>query len=691
MIDVRACAWPPERLAEALETIARAMGVTATFAAHGDTGPRSTDEEPVDRWLTDACAHLGLELEHGNLAYAAVDRALPKLAPALVRVDAGFLAVVRCGRDAELALPDGSRRRMSLAALRGVLVGPLEAGALPAIDRLVERHALHPRAGVALLREQLQAARVRGFWQFDRPAAGSVWTEARSAGIPRRLVQLVAALALQYALLLAAWGVIGRAALLGRFDIGWFAAWLLLLATQVPISAVVLWLQGVITVAAGATLKRRLLLGAMRLAPEEIRSQGVGQLLGRVLEAVNLEGRLLLGALTALTVVVEIAMGVALLVAVGSVFCAVLLVTFSGLTVLLARREVVAMRAWSRTQLDLTHDVVERMIGYRTRLAQEPQAGWHAAEEAAIRRYWDASRRLDRIEIPIMNLGRFWLVIGMLAVLPAFVAGDRSLVSFAATIGVVVLAYRSFRKSSLAVVQLAGAVVAWGHVRTLFRAATRVVPAGPPMHQPIAERIPVVEGHELVFRYRPNGPAVLDECSLAIAHGDRVLLEGASGSGKSTLASVLAGLRAPEAGLLASRGLDVHTIGRPAWRARIVAVPQFHENHVFCGSVAFNLLLGKQWPPSQHDLEAARTICEELGLGPLLARMPSGLDEMVGDSGWQLSHGERTRLFIARALLQGGDLVVLDESFAALDPDSFAAAMDTVVRRAPSLLVIAHR
>ena len=50
--------------------------------------------------------------------------------------------------------------------------------------------------------------------------------------------------------------------------------------------------------------------------------------------------------------------------------------------------------------------------------------------------------------------------------------------------------------------------------------------------------------------------------------------------------------------------------------------------------------------------------------------MPAGLFQVVGEAGWQLSHGERSRVYMARALLQGADLVVLDESFAELDPDS---------------------
>ena len=83
-------------------------------------------------------------------------------------------------------------------------------------------------------------------------------------------------------------------------------------------------------------------------------------------------------------------------------------------------------------------------------------------------------------------------------------------------------------------------------------------------------------------------------------------------------------------------------------------------------------------------------ICRELGLGDLLERMPAGFQQMVGESGWQLSHGERSRLYIARALLQQADLIILDESFAALDPENLHRALQCVLRRAPTVLVIAH-
>jgi ATP-binding cassette subfamily B protein len=100
--------------------------------------------------------------------------------------------------------------------------------------------------------------------------------------------------------------------------------------------------------------------------------------------------------------------------------------------------------------------------------------------------------------------------------------------------------------------------------------------------------------------------------------------------------------------------------------------------------------MGRGWPPRPADWQAAETICQELGLGDVLDRMPAGMLQMVGESGWQLSHGERSRLYIARALLQGADLVVLDESFAALDPETMRMALNCVLKRAPTLLVIAH-
>jgi ATP-binding cassette subfamily B protein len=219
-----------------------------------------------------------------------------------------------------------------------------------------------------------------------------------------------------------------------------------------------------------------------------------------------------------------------------------------------------------------------------------------------------------------------------------------------------------------------------GGFRTSGEAADGAAPAD----------VPLVAARDLAFRYPGRSEPVLSGCAFELRRGERILLEGASGSGKSTLGTLLAGLRRPDAGRLLLDGVDQGSLGLAGWRARIGSAPQFHENHVFSHTVLFNVLLGRAWPPRREDVVEAEAVLRELDLGPLLARMPSGLEQLVGESGWQLSHGERSRLFIARSLLQPLDARVLDESFAALDPETLERALACVRRRAETLIVIAH-
>lgn len=153
----------------------------------------------------------------------------------------------------------------------------------------------------------------------------------------------------------------------------------------------------------------------------------------------------------------------------------------------------------------------------------------------------------------------------------------------------------------------------------------------------------------------------------------------------------LAGLRRPHAGLVTIDGLDQATLG-DGWRRLATEAPQFHENHILTGSLAFNLLMGRTWPAQPADLAAAEALCREhgLGLGELIDRMPAGLMQPVGETAWQLSQGEKSRVHLARALLQGAPLTVLDESFAALDPDNLESCLAAIDRNAGAVLLIAH-
>jgi ATP-binding cassette subfamily B protein len=191
----------------------------------------------------------------------------------------------------------------------------------------------------------------------------------------------------------------------------------------------------------------------------------------------------------------------------------------------------------------------------------------------------------------------------------------------------------------------------------------------------------------------PSGcsEALFWRVALEIREGDRVLLGGASGAGKSTLAAILAAGRMVPGGLLLLRGLDPASWRRGAWRRRVVAVPQLHANHLFAESLAFNLLCGRRWPALAADVALAAEVCRDLGLGGLLDRLPRGLEERIGEAGWRLSDGEASRVCLARAVLQEPDLLIVDESLAALDPAGRLVVLEALERRRwLALVVIGH-
>ncbi len=343
--------------------------------------------------------------------------------------------------------------------------------------------------------------------------------------------------------------------------------------------------------------------------------------------------------------------------------------------------------------MGMTEDLVEAMVGHRTRLAQQPREEWHEDEDRTLNTYVRLSEAVDRSGAWLTAaVPRGWLLAGLACLVPSVVAARSSPSEIAIVLGGVLLAFTAFRRLAASFTDIAALCVSWRRISPLFWAAARPERLGEVFagheHDEVSSK--VIEADRLTFRYRDKGIPALQACGLVVRRGERILLEGPSGGGKTTFASLLSGMRQPESGLLLVNGVDRHTIGDKRWRQQVAAAPQFHENHILTETLAFNLLMGRGWPPTQKDIKDAELLCRELGLGDLLDRMPSGLLQMVGEGGWQLSHGERSRVYIARALLQRAGVVILDESFAALDPENLRTALECTLERAETLLVIAH-
>jgi len=186
---------------------------------------------------------------------------------------------------------------------------------------------------------------------------------------------------------------------------------------------------------------------------------------------------------------------------------------------------------------------------------------------------------------------------------------------------------------------------------------------------------------------RRGGGPVLSDVSFVVPPGALVALVGPSGAGKTTLTGLLSRLYDPTVGSVRINGVDLRQATLESIHDTVGVVTQ--EAHLFHDTIRANLRYAAPQATEEqmwHALEAAQ-------VGPLVRSLPEGLDTVVGDRGHRLSGGEKQRLAIARLLLKGPGLLVLDEATAHLDSESEAAlqrALDEALR-GRTAVVIAHR
>jgi len=197
----------------------------------------------------------------------------------------------------------------------------------------------------------------------------------------------------------------------------------------------------------------------------------------------------------------------------------------------------------------------------------------------------------------------------------------------------------------------------------------------------------LVELRGVSFSYQMALGPVIRNVSLDIRAGQTVAFVGSSGSGKSTLADIIIGLLRPDSGTVAVDEIDLTTSNLSSWRGQIGYVSQ--DTVLTHDTLRANLSWARRDVSEEEMWRVLRLAAAE----DLVRKLPSGLDTIVGDRGAFLSHGERQRLAIARALLRKPALLVLDEATNSLDSENEARVLEAIdnLHGNLTILIIAHR
>jgi len=205
------------------------------------------------------------------------------------------------------------------------------------------------------------------------------------------------------------------------------------------------------------------------------------------------------------------------------------------------------------------------------------------------------------------------------------------------------------------------------------------------------QALPPIKGdvsfEDIRFRYRPDGPPILNGVSLHIQPGQVIGIVGRSGSGKSTLTKLLQRLYVPEHGRVRVDGIDL-ALADPAWLRRQIGVV-LQENVLFNRSIRDNIAVTDAGIPLEQVIHAATLA----GAHDFILELPQGYDTIVGEHGSGLSGGQRQRIAIARALVSNPRILIFDEATSALDFETERIVQQNMraMCQGRTVIIIAHR
>jgi len=186
------------------------------------------------------------------------------------------------------------------------------------------------------------------------------------------------------------------------------------------------------------------------------------------------------------------------------------------------------------------------------------------------------------------------------------------------------------------------------------------------------------------FRYREDGPLILENVTIAAQPQEFIALVGPSGSGKSTIIRLLLGFETPEAGKIYYDGQDLSGLDLSALRRQLGVVLQ--NGRINSASI-FDHITGGALVTMDEAWEAA----EMAGFADDIKAMPMGMHTIISEGGTNISGGQRQRLSIARSLVLKPRILIFDEATSALDNRTQAIVTESIDKLRVTRIVIAHR
>lgn len=340
---------------------------------------------------------------------------------------------------------------------------------------------------------------------------------------------------------------------------------------------------------------------------------------------------------------------------------------------------------------DLIAHVEETISGYRIMTAYNQQGNFYRKFDELSRKFHDKQRTIYRKSYLASPLGEFLGVSVVMAVLViggTLVLSQRSPLSaelFITYIAIFSQIINPVKNVSSAFAEYKRGEAALDRIDSFLAVSDDVRDTDDSEHVDAFNR--EIRFHNVSFSYPGNEDAkVLNDVDITIGKGSTVAFVGESGSGKTTMLDVLMRFYDPVDGFVSLDGKDIRRYDIQDYRALFALVSQ--DVVIFHDTFFNNITLG--YVATQEQVEYA---AKSAGIYDFICSFPDGFNHRIGDMGIDISGGQRQKISIARAILRGAPVVVMDEATSAMDTDSERFMQESLANefRDCTKIVVAHR